>query len=95
MRIPREHLERMAVYTRKIAELLYNNGYYSNELSYEYIEQLERYSPLHDIGKVGISDKILLKPGKLTAEEFKEMRKHTTFGANVLRSSEENVRKRW
>ncbi len=89
-----EHLERMAVYTRAIAELLYARNLYRDQLNLEYIEQLERYSPLHDIGKVGISDSILLKPGKLTPEEFNEMKKHTTFGAEVLRSAGQNIQKK-
>lgn len=46
------------------------------------------YSPLHDIGKVGISDAVLLKPGRLTEEEFKIMQNHTVFGADVLRKTE-------
>jgi HD-GYP domain-containing protein (c-di-GMP phosphodiesterase class II) len=87
-------LERMAIYTRAIAELLYESNLYTDEISIEYIEQLERFSPLHDIGKVGIIDGILLKPGKLTPEEFNEMKKHAAFGAQVLRSSEENMQKK-
>ncbi len=89
-----EHLERMATYTRAIAELLYARNIYRDQLTLEYIDQLERFSPLHDIGKVGISDSILLKPGKLTPEEFNEMKKHTTFGAEVLRSAEQNMQKK-
>lgn len=89
-----EHLERMAIYTRAIAELLHENDIYSEEISLEYTEQLERFSPLHDIGKVGILDTILLKPGKLTTEEFSEMKKHTTFGGQVLRSSEQYMQKK-
>ncbi len=89
-----EHLERMAVYTRAIAEALYSKNIYQDILTLEYIDQLERFSPLHDIGKVGISDSILRKPAKLTSEEYNEMKKHTTFGAEVLRSAEQNMQKK-
>ena len=50
----------------------------------KYIENLTRAAPLHDIGKVGIPDSILLKKGKLTPEEFEEIKKHTTIGAKSL-----------
>lgn len=88
-----EHLIRMKMYSRAIAELLYDNHKHEHEITIDYIEQIERYSPLHDIGKVGIRDGILLKPGKLTPEEFGEMKKHTTFGAEVLRNAEQNIAK--
>ena len=86
-----EHLERMKLYSRAIAEFLYESHMYEEEITLEYIEQIERFSPLHDIGKVGIRDGVLLKPGKLTSEEFEEMKKHTTFGAEVLKNAEQNI----
>ena len=57
---------------------------YSKYLTKEYIEDLERSAPLHDIGKVGLPDSILLKPGKLTPEEFEIIKKHPKHGADVL-----------
>lgn len=89
-----EHMERMSLYARAIAELLFENDMFEDELDVEFVEDIQRYSPLHDIGKVGILDGILLKPGKLTPEEFEEMKKHTTFGAEVLRSSEKNMERK-
>jgi response regulator RpfG family c-di-GMP phosphodiesterase len=83
----------MKNYSRAIAEYLFNSHKYEDIITLEYIDQIERYSPLHDIGKVGIRDGILLKPGKLTPEEFAEMKKHTTFGAEVLKSAEQNIAK--
>lgn len=53
-------------------------------LTQDYIKELYNTAPLHDIGKVGIPDSILLKPGKLTPEEFEIMKKHTTFGVEAL-----------
>jgi response regulator RpfG family c-di-GMP phosphodiesterase len=89
-----EHMDRMSIYSRVIAELLYENNVYRDQITMDYIEKIERFSPLHDIGKVGIIDGILLKPGKLTTDEFNEMKKHTDFGAEVLRSAERNMKKK-
>jgi HD-GYP domain-containing protein (c-di-GMP phosphodiesterase class II) len=55
------------------------------------VESIRYASPLHDIGKVGISDAILLKPGRLTAEEFEEMKKHTVYGAKILCNAESSL----
>ncbi len=87
-----EHMNRMASYARLIAELLYENHLYTDEINHEYIERIERYSPLHDIGKVGIPDNILLKPGKLTEEEYDKMKLHTMYGAEVLKQAEMSTR---
>lgn len=88
-----DHLERMSVYSRVIAELLYEKRIYPDEITLEFIDNIERFSPLHDIGKVGIRDGILLKPGKLTMEEFAEMKSHASFGEEVLRSADLNLQK--
>ena len=89
-----EHLNRMKFYSRTITELLYENNIDTDEITFDYIENIERFSPLHDIGKVGIRDGILLKPAKLTSEEFDEMKRHAAYGAEVLRVAEENIKKR-
>ncbi len=88
-----EHLDRMAVYARLIAELLYENNLFPDEIDLEYVDSIERFSPLHDIGKVGVRDKVLKKPAKLSPEEFEEMKRHTTYGAEVLKSAERNMLK--
>ena len=85
------HLERMKSYSRIIAEILHEDDRYADEITLEYISNIERYSPLHDIGKVGIPDGILLKPGKLTEDEFEEMKQHTIYGTEVLRNAEDNL----
>lgn len=78
------HLERMRNYAKLIAQTLSMTSKYNNIIDNNFIDRIYRYSPLHDIGKVGIRDEILLKPGKLTADEFETMKKHTTIGADVL-----------
>jgi response regulator RpfG family c-di-GMP phosphodiesterase len=88
-----EHLERMQAYARLIATLLFENKIYEDELTYSYIEEIEKFSPLHDIGKVGVKDGILLKPGKLTKEEFEEMKKHTLYGAEVLSTAQLTIQR--
>jgi putative two-component system response regulator len=63
-------------------------------LSDEEVVLLRRAAPLHDVGKIGIPDGILLKPGRLTAEEFEEMKKHTSIGAGILAGSKFSVLQR-
>ncbi|MEM7350893.1 MAG: HD domain-containing phosphohydrolase [Acidobacteriota bacterium] len=79
------HLERMSEYSRVLAEGL-RQGVYSDEVDEEFIEGVHKSSPLHDIGKVGIPDAILRKPGILTEEEVEIMRSHTTIGGDTLSS---------
>ena len=79
-----EHLERIEFYTRIIAEHLAKSGPYSAEINQSYIDYVARSSILHDIGKVGIPDNILLKPGKLTPEEFEIMKTHAAIGADAI-----------
>ena len=79
-----EHLVRMRSYAQIVAEELGRDGPYAEEIDEQFLDDLYRASPLHDIGKVGISDAILLKPGALTPDEFETMKQHTTIGANIL-----------
>jgi len=74
------HLERMSRYARLIARSLANEY----KLSDAYIEQLFLFSPLHDIGKISIPDRILLKQGTLTEGEFEVMKTHTTKGLEMI-----------
>lgn len=89
-----EHMERMKKYSVKITEFLLEDNVYDDKISVDFINEIEKFSPMHDIGKVGIRDGILLKPGKLTKEEFDEMKKHPIFGAEVLKTAEEHMRRR-
>jgi putative two-component system response regulator len=64
---------------------LRTKGPFKRVMTDEYIRELFSTSPLHDIGKVGIPDSILLKPGKLTTDEFEIMKKHAIFGVEALK----------
>ncbi len=78
------HLTRMRAYSQILAEHLARRGPYASQLNRRLLDDLYRSSPLHDIGKVGICDEILLKPGRLTPDEFEIMKRHTIIGANLL-----------
>jgi response regulator RpfG family c-di-GMP phosphodiesterase len=79
-----KHLERVSLYCKLVAEGLRSDGKHLELISDAWIEDLVRSAPLHDIGKVGIPDSILLKPGKLTPEEWEIMKTHTQIGAETL-----------
>lgn len=83
------HLERMRMYCRILAEDLAKTEKYSSVISDGYIDCIYTASPLHDIGKVGVPDSILSKPGKLDREEFEIMKTHTTIGGDTLRAVDE------
>ncbi len=78
------HIERTASYCRLLAEKARMLPQYRDVIDDEYVSTIHRASPLHDIGKVGISDLILLKPGKLTPEEFAIMKTHVEIGYQTL-----------
>lgn len=78
------HLERMREYCRVLADELSHWSKYRDEIDGDYVQLLYLTTPLHDIGKVGIPDRILLKPGPLTKEEFDVMKAHTTIGGETL-----------
>jgi putative two-component system response regulator len=86
-----QHLERMAAYSRRLAEELIA-GPYAENIGTAFVEHLFKSSPLHDIGKVGIPDSILLKAGPLTEEERSVMRRHPEIGGDTLRSVVEQFR---
>ncbi len=74
------HLDRMSRYSRMIASALADKY----ELKDDYIEHIFMFSPLHDIGKIGIPDNILMKPGKLDHEEMEVMKSHTVKGREIV-----------
>lgn len=78
------HIERTALLCRFFAEKLRQLPRFSKVIDDEYVTNIYRSSPLHDIGKVGIPDAILQKPGKLTPEEYEIMKNHAILGAKTL-----------
>ena len=74
------HILRTQRYVRRLAEALRPHPRFADQLGDAYIQLLFKSAPLHDIGKVGVPDHILLKPGRLTPEEFERMKTHTTIG---------------
>jgi putative two-component system response regulator len=80
------HLERTRNYSVVLAKQLRKNKKYRRLITNDFIEDLYDAAPLHDIGKVGIPDAILLKESKLTDEEYEEMKKHVLIGKQVIHS---------
>ena len=86
-----EHIRRTQNYILLLAEHLKNRPRFSPFLDRETIDLLYKSAPLHDIGKVGVSDRILLKPGRLTEQEFEEMKQHTIYGRNTILAAERKL----
>ncbi|MGH8190132.1 MAG: HD-GYP domain-containing protein [Rhodanobacteraceae bacterium] len=85
------HIKRTQHYVRAVARQLQRSGNYPQILDKEYIELLFLSAPLHDIGKVGVPDHILLKPGPLTDDEQKIMRRHAEFGRQIIQSTAQHI----
>lgn len=79
-----EHIRRTSAYALIIAEALRKNPKYKKRITKDYILNLKKAAPMHDIGKIGVLDSILQKPGKLTDEEFAVMKKHPEIGARII-----------
>ena len=82
------HIRRTQHYVEALARKLQDHPRFRDELTDAAIETIFKSAPLHDIGKVGIPDRILLKPGKLTPEEFEIMKTHTTLGRDAIVAAE-------
>ena len=78
------HLIRIRAYSQILARQLQDDSPYSESITPEFLEDLYRSSPLHDIGKVGVPDSVLRKPGRLTPAEFDVMKDHVRIGATTL-----------
>jgi adenylate cyclase len=85
------HSRRTQQYTRVLAEQLATHAEFHDYLTPERIDLLASLAPLHDIGKVGVPDRLLNKPGALTADEMTEMRKHPAYGRDVIVHAERDV----
>jgi HD-GYP domain-containing protein (c-di-GMP phosphodiesterase class II) len=86
-----DHLLRMARYSAIITEELGREGPYAGQISNETVRDILSFAPMHDIGKVGIEDRILLKPGRLDEAERSDMERHPLIGAEVLRRCESQM----
>lgn len=85
------HIKRTSNYVKILAKKLQNHPKFRAYLTDEMIDTLYKSAPLHDIGKIGIPDHILLKPGKLTPEEFEIMKTHTTLGKEAIEHAEKEL----
>jgi len=85
------HLERIREYSKVLAEELAGKPAYAGYITREYVEDIYNSSILHDIGKVGIPDSILLKPAKLSQDEFKVVKRHSNLGGDALKAVEAKI----
>ena len=85
------HLERIREYSKILAAELSRKPSFSGYISEDYIEDIYNSSILHDIGKVGIPDSILLKPGRLNHEEFEVIKRHSSLGGDALKAVEAKI----
>lgn len=79
-----DHVRKTAAYVGAIAREMQREGRHPEILTEEYIDDIVASAPLHDIGKICVPDRVLNKPGRLTDEEYEEMKKHTTAGAEII-----------
>ena len=85
------HSRRTQGYSKLLAEQLRAHPGFRDYLTPARIELLSTLAPLHDIGKVGVSDQLLNKPGALTPDEYQEMKKHPAYGLNVITTAQRNA----
>lgn len=79
------HVKRTAEYSVLICRRAIEKGLFKEELDEAYVDRIYKAAPMHDIGKIVVSDAVLKKPGKLTAEEFEQMKQHTTEGERIVK----------
>lgn len=81
------HIRRTSAYAVLIAENLRKNKKYKNVITRDFLDNLVQSAPMHDVGKIGIPDAILQKPGRLTPEEFDVMKQHPVIGGKIIRDT--------
>jgi len=86
-----DHIKKTAAYAKIIMEKMRALGYHAEELTDQFISDVVKSAPLHDIGKIQVPDAILNKPGKLTADEFEIMKRHTTAGKKIIEQTIANM----
>jgi len=82
-----EHVKRTVAYVGIIVDALKENGIYAEYLDNEYLDFLLRAAPMHDFGKIAVTDTVLQKPGRLTSDEYEVMKTHTVRGADMIKTS--------
>jgi len=85
------HIKKTAAYARIIMEQMRDEGIHAEELTDEYMDDVVHSAPLHDVGKIEVPDALLNKPGKLTDEEYAQMKNHTLAGKKIIARSAEAV----
>ena len=80
-----EHILRTSMLVRMLAEYCRMEDVYTDQINDHFIDLLYTLAPMHDVGKIIISDNILKKPGRLTPEEFEEMKRHASVGGDVVK----------
>jgi len=78
------HIKRTTAYVKPLAEELKERGYYKEILTKDYVRNLCKAAPMHDIGKIAVPDVVLQKPGRLTEEEFEIIKKHAPKGGEII-----------
>lgn len=81
------HVKRTTQYVKLLAEEVRRRGYYSEILTKDYMDNLLKAAPMHDVGKIAVPDAILQKPGRLTPEEFEIMKLHAPKGGEIIQES--------
>ena len=85
------HIQKTAAYVKIIVNGLKEKGYYAEKITPKFMSDVVRSAPLHDVGKINISDNVLNKPGKLTDEEYEIMKTHTTAGMKIMEKAIDTV----
>ncbi len=85
------HVQRTTAYVRIIAEGLKKKGYYAEKMSDKFISDVVRSAPLYDVGKIKVPDEILNKPGALTDEEREIVKRHTSYGKEIMENAISSV----
>ena len=80
-----EHISRTSNYVKMLAEFARADGVYADQIDDHFISLMYTLAPMHDIGKIVISDQILKKPGRLTSDEYEQMKRHAAVGGTVVR----------
>ncbi len=82
-----EHIKRTTAYVELILRALKRDSRYKSLLTKDYVRSVKKAAPMHDVGKIGIPDRVLQKPGRLTPEEFEIMKQHPVIGGNIVKET--------